>query len=154
MAQNHVLSYVSCWVGRSKNLIGSCESSCNGDAQVLPEKINKNLTPKSHGFIDVNRTVHTISPLKLWGKEPKIAPKFLVDRDLLRFSSTSWPQWDSMCLWQGCNAQRRTIPCSRHGLQLRRSYYCRQHTPNASVALTLEPRERNKIQAKIIWEQT
>ena len=50
MAINHVLSCVSCLVGQSKNLIGSCENSWNEDAkigmglslaQVLPERMNK-----------------------------------------------------------------------------------------------------------------
>ena len=34
MAINHVLSCVSCLVGQSKNLIGSCESSWNEDAKI------------------------------------------------------------------------------------------------------------------------
>ena len=34
MAQNHVLSYVSCWVGRSNNLMSSCESSWNEDVKI------------------------------------------------------------------------------------------------------------------------
>ena len=31
-------------------------------AQILPEKINKILTPNSLGFIDVNRTVLQVQP--------------------------------------------------------------------------------------------
>ena len=66
MAQNHVLSYVSCLVGWSKNLVGSCESSWKEDAkividlsldQILSEKMKKMLLPKKLGNIDVLRTV-------------------------------------------------------------------------------------------------
>ena len=34
IAQNHVLSNFSCWVGRSENLIGSSESPWNEDAKI------------------------------------------------------------------------------------------------------------------------
>ena len=65
MAQNHVLSYVSCLVGRCKNLLDSCESSWNEDAKIgigfvsisSTSREKKNLTPNSLGFIDVDRTV-------------------------------------------------------------------------------------------------
>ena len=66
MAQNHGLSYVSCFVGWSENLTGSCKRSRNEDAKIgigfvsslLSDKINKIFSPNSPGFINVNQTVN------------------------------------------------------------------------------------------------
>ena len=44
MAQNNVLSYVSCSVGQSKNLICSCESSWNEDAKIDIEFVSSSNT--------------------------------------------------------------------------------------------------------------
>ena len=66
MAQNHVLSNVSCCVSRSQNSTCSSESPLIEDAKIgiglicssiLPEKIYKMFLPKKFGFIDVLRTV-------------------------------------------------------------------------------------------------
>ena len=66
MAQNHVLSNVSCCVGRSENLTHSSEALEMrmrklvldlSLAQILPEKINKMLSLNNLGFIDVLSTV-------------------------------------------------------------------------------------------------
>ena len=69
MAQNHALSYVSCWVSWSINLICLCESSCNEDAKVgigfvcssnTPRKNQQKCFKNSLRFIDGNRTVGQI----------------------------------------------------------------------------------------------
>ena len=67
MAQNHVLSCVSCCVGRSKNLICPSESPFKEEAKIgiglisssnnFRENQQKVFTKKL-GFIDVLRTVH------------------------------------------------------------------------------------------------
>ena len=63
MAQNHVLSNVSCCVGRSENLTCSSEMRMQklvlglSLAQMLPEKMKKTFLPEKLGSIDVLRTV-------------------------------------------------------------------------------------------------
>ena len=66
MAQSMVLSYVSCWVCRSKNLIDSCESSWNKDTKIGIGFVSSANTSRENpqnaflnnpGFIDLNRTV-------------------------------------------------------------------------------------------------
>ena len=66
MAQNHVLSNVSCCVGRSENLTCSSEALEMrmrklvldlSVAQILPEKISKMFLRKKLGFIDMLSTV-------------------------------------------------------------------------------------------------
>ena len=51
MAQNHVLSYVSCWVGRSTHMIGSCESSLNEDAKIGIGFVSWDLQLTTHQWI-------------------------------------------------------------------------------------------------------
>ena len=44
IVQNHVLSQVSYWVGRSKNMICSCESSWNEDSKIGIEFVSSSNT--------------------------------------------------------------------------------------------------------------
>ena len=66
MAQNRVLSYISCWVNWSKILMGSSESSWNEDTKIgigfvsslnTSRENEENAFTKNLGFIDVLRTV-------------------------------------------------------------------------------------------------
>ena len=71
MAQNHVLSNVSCCLDRSENLACSSECPWNEDAKIGIRLISssntsrenqQNVLPKNLGFIDVLRTVYPDSP--------------------------------------------------------------------------------------------
>ena len=61
MAQNHALSYVSCFSG--SKIVKALEKRvrtlvlCLSELQIFPEKINNMLSLNSLGFIDVNQTL-------------------------------------------------------------------------------------------------
>ena len=48
MFENHVLSYVSCWISGSKNLIGSGESSWNEDAKIGIGFVSSSITSREN----------------------------------------------------------------------------------------------------------